>query len=43
MLIRKNHVCDIIGGNVIHVHLYPLGSYAMCTGKYLTSNLIFTK
>ena len=34
ILICNNYVFAIIGGNVIHEHLYPLGSYAVCTGKY---------
>jgi hypothetical protein len=43
MLIRKHLIFYIIGSNVTHEHLYPLGSYAVCAGKYLTSNLTFAK
>jgi hypothetical protein len=43
MLIRNNYVFAIIEGNVIYAHLYPLGSYAVYTGKYFTSNLTYAK
>jgi len=43
LLICNNYVFAIIGGNVFHEHLYRLGSYAVCTGKYLTRNMTFAK